>query len=109
MRKNHDDFLAALAVLRERCPTIAPVRVRRTVLPADTLGYCNTAHCAETGALVRFDIRVSSEYDTEMQLRILYHEWAHALAFSIQNRDRTIDDHDEMWGVAYARVYREME
>lgn len=107
MMRSKDRFLQSLAVLRERCPTIVPVRVRRTDLQGDLLGASRALYCQETGALLHFDVFVKKSLSRELQVRVLMHEWAHCLAWAPEHE--TVEDHDEMWGLAYARVYRELE
>lgn len=105
--KAGDQFLRTLRVLRERCPTLVPTQVQRsrTLDPGD-LGYCEAVFDAD-GRLVRFRIRVRAGLCMELQIQVLMHEWAHALTWTAEHE--TVDDHDEAWGLALSRVYRELE
>ena len=47
-------------------------------------------------------ITLNSLYCYDVQLKILMHEYAHIMVWDAQNES----DHDALWGVAYARVYR---
>jgi hypothetical protein len=95
-----------IAVLRERCPALAPVRVRRVPLK-DALGDCVARWDPKGEHVVRFDIRVDSRLPWDAAWQVLIHEWAHALAW--KEGHEGCDDHDEAWGLAYAHCYRETE
>lgn len=108
MRDHPNQFLVHLAALRQHLPTIVPVRVRRTALRCGSLGDC-CAKYNEAGHLVRFEIRVDRDADYQLQLHVLMHEYAHALAWTEDNGDGLVDDHGPEFGLAYARVYQAME
>lgn len=104
-------FRRHVAKLNEHCPVAVPVKVHRVKsnrLPKGSLGDCWAVH-SEQGHLTHFSIRIPSDVDYQLQIQLLIHEWAHAVAWTPQNGPGTVDDHDALWGVAYARVYRESE
>jgi hypothetical protein len=90
------------ANLRKRCPALAPVRVRRKRLK-DALGECVARWDAEGVRVVRFDIYIDPRLSWDATWQTLIHEWAHAVAW---HQIEGEDDHDDPWGVAYARCYR---
>jgi len=49
----------------------------------------------------RIIIRVSPVLDEQLQVEILVHEWAHAMAWPHETLD-----HDSLWGVMFSRAYR---
>lgn len=77
-------------------------------MPKNTHGDCGAVYNDE-GHLVEFRIRIRSDVEYQFQVQLLIHEWAHAIAWTPQNGPGTLDDHDELWGLAYARVYRELD
>ena len=54
----------------------------------------------------RFVIYISALEAHNTQLDTLLHEWAHCLAYPAQRRVKTTWTHDDIFGVAYAHVYR---
>ena len=104
-------FRAVLGHLREHCPAAKPVVVRTGWLGAETAGEC-------TRRAERFVIRLGGHLDEDAAVEALLHEWAHALAwnYTLDKLARTpgldpegfqIAAHDEAWGCAYSRVWRE--
>lgn len=87
----------AVAALREQLPPARSVSVRVCDLP-DDLNALGLTLAGPRGAL---RILVDSDLDASSRLRVLAHEWAHAMVWS-----GTLDDHDEAWGVAFSRAYR---
>lgn len=92
------------------CPPALPVVVRSGRLSVRNLGTC-------VRDKNRFVIRLSHKLDEAAALETLIHEWAHALAWSLEcdrlMRDDSIpeDDfqeqsHGASWGVAYARTWQ---
>ena len=54
-------------------------------------------------------IRVSSDLSSDAQLFIAVHEAAHALQWRPEEAEMSREDeHDAEWGVAYARIWREV-
>ena len=105
MRKQKQkSFQSLIRVLRERCPALAPIRVRRVQLK-DRLGDC-IPRWGDQGCLLRFDIRINREISWDATWQTLLHEWAHALVWT---EGETIDHHDETWGIALSHCYRESE
>lgn len=100
-----------LRALREECPPLLPVRVRLVHEATDyfaltdlsrDLGHFNlTVHARivdkETGErrCTRAEV-----FDS------LVHEWAHCLAWGPSH---SLEDHDALWGVAYAKCYNAVE
>ena len=108
MKEHPDKFMVHLATLRQRLPTIVPTRVRRTRLACGSLGDC-CARYSDDGHLMRFDIRIAKEAPYQLQLHVLMHEYAHALAWTEDDGSGEVDDHGPEFGLAYARVYQAME
>jgi hypothetical protein len=92
------------------CPPALPVTVRTGRLGARLNGDCVRDRN-------RFVIRVSSELDQNGAIDTLVHEWAHALAWSLEcdrrMRDFSISaeefqalSHGPAWGVAYSRAWQ---
>lgn len=100
-----------LRALREECPTLLPVRVRRTGALTD---YFAVTDLARDG--LRFNVTLHERIDsptegvravTELEMYdSLIHEWAHCLSW---NPSHSLEDHDAQWGVAYARCYNAVE
>ena len=49
-----------------------------------------------------YKIRINSDLDTDDRKEVLMHEWAHVLAWPSDDGE----DHSDIWGKAYALVYR---
>lgn len=99
-----DRFHRMLRDLREFCPTVVPVRVRRVPLD-DCLGYAVARHTAE-GHLSHFYVALDSQQSWDSMWQVLVHEWAHCLAW--HEGHETVDDHGPEWGLAVARVYQDV-
>ena len=52
-----------------------------------------------------FTIRLSKDLSEHARELVLLHEWAHVLSWAVQEVGDT-QDHDVLWGAAYARTYR---
>jgi hypothetical protein len=109
-RSTWAEFRAALAGLRDQCPTAMPVVVRTSWLPETILGQCIRRR-------QRFVVRLNENMGEPQAVEVLCHEWAHALAwnYSLDRLAKTpgLDpveferaSHDEAWGCAYSRVWR---
>lgn len=81
---------------------LAPLRVYRRRLKHD-LGISNVTRDGE-GRIKWYTISIEKVIGWDLALQILMHEYAHCLSWS--NGNERVSDHDSMWGVAYARVYR---
>lgn len=57
------------------------------------------------GKSKRFLIRIRPELDYQFAVYLLSHEWAHAVAWNPEAHPALVD-HDEVWGIAFSRVYR---
>lgn len=95
--------------LRLECPPLLPVRVRLVDEPQELFGISKLSRDG-TG----FNINVSRRVlDPDLgprnctgqeMLDSLVHEWAHVLAWTQSHS--TLEDHDPLWGVAYALCYQ---
>ena len=88
--------------LRTELPLALPVRVCRVSLK-DCWGKIDLVE-DEDGKPSRFVICVHREANLNFQIDILIHEWAHALDWFNSQTPGT--DHDDPWGIWYARCYR---
>ena len=109
-KRNWPVYQNVLEGLRLLCPPALPVVVRSGRLAAWVLGSC-------VRDKNRFVIRLSHELDEAHAVETLVHEWAHALAWSLEcdrlTKDASIPDddfqeqsHGPSWGVAYARTWQ---
>lgn len=104
MRKSKfKSFRAHIAVLREFCPTLAPVRVRRRPL-SDCLGYTSIIF-DDDERLSHFNVVIDSRMSWDATWQILVHEWAHCIAW--HDGHETVDDHGPEWALAFALCYQE--
>lgn len=103
-----DNYRRVLAALREHCPTLLPVKVRRVRLPraARCVADC-TLEIDRKGRAQAFVIRVSSKLPWLSATDALVHEWAHALSFTTQHP--SFQDHGPEWGLAMSRCYLVVE
>jgi hypothetical protein len=93
------------AELRELCPTIAPVVVRRRPLRAGYLGLTSAVWRGDQ--IDHFCLTLATSVTCWKCVHAtLMHEWAHCLAW--YEGHETVDDHGPEWALAYARVYGEM-
>lgn len=95
------EFMAVLRALRKHAPPVLPVRVRLVEIPKSE-GAWATSHVAEdaAGKPRYFAIRLERRAHLEVQILYLLHEWAHALAWSVEE-----DDHAWAWARGYQRAY----
>lgn len=99
------DFRRMIRELRELCPTLVPVKVRRRPLSNDD--GVSAALWDEKERLYGFRITIDSRLPYTAAWRVLLHEWAHCLAWD--DGHETLSDHDPMtFGVKYAYVYQEI-
>lgn len=87
--------------LRDECPCMYPVRVRRA--PVSKNDNANVRLLGR-GRARYFDIRISPGACFQLAVQCLVHEWAHCLAWSESHPSLT--DHDEITGIAWSRTYR---
>jgi len=92
-------FAAHIRLLKKELPCFFPVAIRRLKLPSHRLGDCDFDEEEQ-----KFLIRVNNALPHYVQKDILYHEYAHALAWAPGHMTTTI--HTASWGVAYARTVR---
>jgi len=88
--------------LREHAPTDLPVRVVRRAMSKrkeQHLGYCLRGARA-------YRIVLNSNLSHELQLEMLLHEYAHAVAWKQQDAAGTLEQHDTIWSAAYGRTFR---
>lgn len=90
-----------IAALRKELPPPYPVRVR-TVRQLDF----GTLSLERENGKRYFDLRISCIATFTERLDALKHEWAHALCPTGWNDDSERDEHDEAWGIWYARAYQ---
>jgi predicted SprT family Zn-dependent metalloprotease len=93
------EFNKVLATLRALVPPAHPVEVRRVKM-ADDWGYCILVAKPKK----KFKIRVNKANGNEFSIWVLMHEWAHALAWTMEHQ--RVDDHGPEFGIAYARVWK---
>lgn len=98
-----DRFKMVLAGLREHCPTVVPVRVRRCAIPPRSRAVADCTLHNTDGRPKNFTIRVSDKLPLVAQVDALIHEWAHALSLTTQHP--SFLDHGPEWGLAMARCY----
>jgi len=92
---------AAVAELREQMPPALPTDVRVCRIPEELCMFGVTYRRVRVPG--RLQVVVDSGLDEAFQLRVLAHEWAHAVTWSLPHEAGV---HDAAWGVAYARAYR---
>lgn len=104
MRKSkYQSFRRHITVLREFCPPLLPVKVRRRPL-SDCLGY--TSLCVDAQDVPsHFIIVIDSKMSWDATWQILVHEWAHCIAW--QGMQETVEDHGPEWALAFAKCYQE--
>lgn len=106
-------FRRYIAALREEQAPVLPVQVSIVSRPSKLHGQARLIENGR-GAPVGFRVNVYRRVPawgrsghrnaTEQELvDALIHEWAHCLAWN--NSHLTLSDHDELFGVAYARCY----
>lgn len=79
-----------------------PVRIRWCRMRGDTFADCNLHR--PPGGRPWFEVRLNPaklHTRTEVEDTVL-HEWAHAMTWY----DVRLDDHEAVWGAAYAQAYR---
>lgn len=105
MRKEkHKSFRKMLRELRQRCPAIVPVRVRRRPLK-DCIGYTTTSYDTD-GKLSHFNIVIEKNQCWNATWQVLIHEWAHCIAWI--DGHETVTDHGIEFALAFARVYQDV-
>lgn len=90
--------------LKRKFPAEKPIKVRVTTLPlvskdSDMRLYGDTQDNED-----HYLIRINKDSDLTTQKDTLIHEWAHCLA----GWDDDHSAHSKEWGIAYAKIYREM-
>ena len=88
--------------LRRDVPTDAPLKVVRRESPyeiGDEMGYCIKVPSG-------YRIVINSTLCEGLQIEMLLHEYAHALAWTAQEEVGRREQHDSIWGSAYARTFR---
>jgi len=101
-------FLPLLRSLRQHCPPVLPMRVRRCKIPASVGAIADCALMSDDeGKPSHSSIRVASRLPEIAACDALAHEVAHALAYTTEHP--AFLDHGPEWGLAMARVYRAHE
>jgi len=98
-------FYDSIRTLKKECPLSAKVSVRR-ILFNHHFGYCKYKPSTRKGIEDKFLIRIDKRLSTQWAIRILVHEWAHAMVWFSPAAEGKEGDHHAEWGVAYARCYR---
>lgn len=96
-RSKFKSFRRACRILREVCPPVLPVKVRRRPLKG-LLGYCIVN---PTGT--HFIITIDSDLSWDATWLVLVHEWAHARCW---REGSDIRAHDSVFGLCWAEVYK---
>lgn len=96
-------FRRDVALLREMCPPLLPVKVYRRKVK-DVLGTTHLVRDAE-GRPSHFIIAVANDISWDATWQVLIHEWAHAVAWN-EGHD-TACDHDPEWAIALSRIYQD--
>lgn len=101
-------FPRLLRALREHCPPVLPVRVRRCAMPdgLDAVADCRLMEDDE-GRPSHFAIRVDARLPDVAACDALAHEVAHALSWTTEHP--AFLEHGPEWGLAMSRVYRAQE
>lgn len=104
MRKaKHRSFRRMITVLREFCPPLVPVKVRRRPL-SDCLGYTSIIYDKKE-RISHFNVVIDNRMSWEATWQILIHEWAHCIAW--HEGHETVEDHGPEWALAVAKAYQE--
>ena len=90
-------FEAIVKVLQERVPLAFDVRVAVMAIDGPYYGHTNWNELEG-----HMDIQIEVRQQWESIVDTLIHEWAHAMVWDLNSKDR----HDDFWGVAYSRAYR---
>lgn len=91
--------------MRDEFPADKPIHVKCCITPYDhglTPRKRFDGDCCEKEDC--YEIRVYKKLSVAEKKDTLMHEWAHCLA----GWDDEHDSHSNKWGIAYARIYREM-
>ena len=92
-------FNQVMRFLRYQCPPDHPVQVRRLSGLKEMYGDCDLK---KSGKKQFFKIRINKDYDEDVTIDTLMHEWAHTVAW----HKCTKEDHCNEWGKAYSKIYR---
>lgn len=103
-----------IGVLKERAELSKPVLIRRLNRPIMEISASadkNAGVEPQMGYVHlkgnKFIISISAIESKTSQLDTLLHEWAHCVAYPAQREAKTVWTHDELFGVAFAYVYRQ--
>ncbi len=102
-----------VAYLRNYCPVTKPVKIyrRKNLRKVPIEGPNGTSkepvlgYCYKTKKY--FVIVISKDQNADGQVETLRHEWAHLMAYPAQITTKSEWQHDAIWGLAYANVWRE--
>ena len=95
-----------MAAFRARFSPLYPVTLRRCKVPDGTWGDTGIA---QVKGQPRIQIRVSKDLDDAAALCVVVHELAHAITWRHDGAELLREsDHDAEWGVAFARLWREL-
>lgn len=105
MEKEHEkEFRVLLSELRERCPPVLPVKVRRKALK-EAHGLSSLVRTKD-GKPSYFLIEIEKTLCWVAVKLILIHEWAHCLCW-IEGVN-SLTDHNPIFGIFYSFVYGEL-
>ena len=102
-RSKFKSFRKHVAILREFCPPLLPVRVNRRPLK-DCLGYTSIIF-DKRDRVSHFIVAIDSRMSWDATWQTLVHEWAHTIAW--HEGHETVDDHGPEWALAFAKCYQE--
>jgi hypothetical protein len=91
------DFRLEIETLREHCPTLYPVVVRRVSTTSDRYGDCTLK---KSKGKPHFYVRIDKKLAYKMQVWVLIHEWAHCMVW-----DERHEDHGPHFGICYSSAY----
>lgn len=97
-----------ISAIKQRYPAPFPVVIRTCRMP-----YGENGAGRDCGDCVlhkgKFFIRIGNHLDWSMRVDTLIHEYAHALNWSYRHNKTDEHDHEDPWGIWYARLYRVVE
>lgn len=103
-RSKYKSFRKHVKILREFCPPLVPVKVRRR--PDICKGALGVTSGVWDGDTLRyFSIIIDSRMSWDATWQTLVHEWAHCVAW--HEGHETVEDHGPEWALAFSRCYQE--
>jgi len=96
----YQSFYTLIRLLRKEFNLSTPVYVRRC--KPDTCNYAETMWNPKGR---HFLIRIDPSINEDFSMHLLLHEFAHVLCWDVP----IAEDHSDVWGTLYARVFRVYE